>query len=97
MRRRPPGVRQVQINSGFHTEKTNEILRRMGYDAAPESFHLKGRASDIHIGDTSVSDMANVAQRFRLGGLGQYPGKAFLHIDSGPVGRIWFGWCMRTL
>lgn len=79
----------VQINSGFRTEKTNQMLRRMGYRAAPESFHLKGRASDIVIANTSVSDMAKVAQRFRLGGLGQYAG--FLHIDSGPVGRIWFG------
>jgi uncharacterized protein YcbK (DUF882 family) len=79
----------VQINSGFRTEKTNEMLRRMGYGAAPESFHLKGRASDITIANTTVSDMARVAQLFRLGGLGQY--QNFLHIDSGPVGRIWFG------
>jgi uncharacterized protein YcbK (DUF882 family) len=79
----------VQINSGFRTEKTNEMLRRMGYKAAPESFHLKGRASDITIANATVADMARVAQLFRLGGLGQY--KNFLHIDSGPVGRIWFG------
>jgi uncharacterized protein YcbK (DUF882 family) len=82
----------VQLNSGYRTEKTNDMLRRKGYGAAPESFHLKGRASDIAIGQTPVEDLANVAQRFRLGGLGLYRNHHhFLHIDSGPVGRIWYG------
>lgn len=79
----------VQINSGFRTEKTNEMLRRMGYGAAPESFHLKARAMDLVIGKANSAQVANVAQLFRLGGIGQYP--SFTHLDSGPVGRIWFG------
>lgn len=79
----------VQINSGFRTERTNAMLRRMGYRAAPESFHLKARAMDLVIGKANSAQVANVAQLFRLGGIGQYP--SFTHLDSGPVGRIWFG------
>lgn len=79
----------VQVNSGFRTERTNELLRRMGYRAAPESFHLKARAMDLVIPKANSSQVANVAQLFRLGGLGHYPN--FTHLDTGPVGRIWTG------
>ncbi|MGY3581547.1 uncharacterized protein YcbK (DUF882 family) [Bradyrhizobium sp. USDA 4341] len=79
----------IQINSGFRTERTNELLRKMGYRAAPESFHLKARAMDLVIPKANSSQVANVAQLFRLGGIGHYP--TFTHLDSGPVGRMWFG------
>lgn len=79
----------VQINSGFRTERTNELLRKMGYRAAPESFHLKARAMDLVIPKANSTQVANVAQLFRLGGLGHYP--TFTHLDTGPIGRIWFG------
>lgn len=102
----PGGESFVQINSGFRTEKTNELLRRLGYGAAPESFHLKAQATDFTIAGATPMQIAQVAQLFRLGGLGIYEpgrkiisksrkivrsGSGFVHMDSGPVGRIWFG------
>jgi uncharacterized protein YcbK (DUF882 family) len=82
----------VSLTSGYRTEKTNEMLRRLGYRAAPESFHLKGRATDLSIPGASVPKIAEVAQLLALGGVGQYSKEHgdFVHIDSGPVGRIWY-------
>ena len=75
----------VQITSGYRTEKTNEKLRATSKNVAKNSLHIEGKAIDFAINEVSEKKLISVAKSICSGGLGLYPG--FIHIDSGPVRR----------
>lgn len=47
----------IPINSGFRSKEVNDMLRELGYDASPFSFHLDGRACDIDISSMSPDEV----------------------------------------
>lgn len=79
---------EILLLSGFRTKATNEFLRRKGYKAASNSYHLKARASDIRLEGVPMEQLADYAEWLEVGGVGRYGRSNFVHIDSGPV-RVW--------
>lgn len=78
----------IMVNSGYRTHETNALLRREG--AARNSMHLYGRAADIWIPGVPPSYLARLALHLQSGGVGFYPSKGFVHIDTGRI-RTWRG------
>ena len=76
----------IIVHSGYRTSRTNS--RTEG--AAKNSFHLKGMAVDIEIPGISIDYLFRLSSVFGSGGLGFYPGKRFIHADTGRV-RYWRG------
>ncbi len=74
----------LHIHSGFRTPKTNQ--RTEG--AALDSRHIVGRAVDISVSGVSNVRLAGMASVLGRGGTGLYPGRSFVHVDTGDE-RIW--------
>jgi uncharacterized protein YcbK (DUF882 family) len=74
------------VTSGFRTKKTNDSLVLEG--AAKNSMHLYGRAVDLYIPGVPPADLARLGLYFRGGGVGFYPKKGFVHLDTGNF-RFW--------
>lgn len=74
----------IVITSGYRTEKTNSSLE----GAAKNSMHLRGKAVDFTIPGLNVRDVAKIAAHFRAGGVGIYPSRNFIHLDTGGI-RTW--------
>jgi uncharacterized protein YcbK (DUF882 family) len=55
---------------------------------AESSFHIRGMAVDIMTHSRSSGQMTRAARAMRVGGVGNYRGSRFIHVDTGPV-RIW--------
>jgi uncharacterized protein YcbK (DUF882 family) len=80
------GGRPIIITSGYRTTATNEWLRQQGIDAARNSFHLCGQATDIRIWGMPPARVAELGWLLSLGGVGLY--ETFVHLDTGPR-RFW--------
>jgi uncharacterized protein YcbK (DUF882 family) len=78
----------VFVSSGYRTQSTNRLLSAEG--AARNSMHLYGRAADITIPGVPLEHLARVKRYLHAGGLGFYPGRHFIHIDTGST-RSWQG------
>jgi len=78
------------VISGYRSRKTNELLRKLGSGAAKNSYHIKGQAVDIRNPGYKASVIRRVAYELKIGGVGYYPKRRFVHIDVGPV-RYWTG------
>ena len=74
----------LRIHSGYRTPKTNQ--RTEG--AALNSRHIVGRAVDISVSGVSNLRLAGMASLLGRGGTGLYPGRSFVHVDTGDE-RIW--------
>jgi len=74
----------VKITSAFRCPLHNA---RVG--GAPRSFHKYGMAADIKIGPHDRFKLKAVFEKVGFGGLGLY--QSFIHVDTGPMGRRWFG------
>ena len=74
----------LRIHSGYRTPKTNQ--RTEG--AALDSRHIVGRAADISVTGVSNVKLAGMASVLGRGGTGFYPGRSFVHVDTGDE-RIW--------
>ncbi len=74
----------LRIHSGYRTPKTNK--RTEG--AALDSRHVVGRAVDISVTGVSNLKLAGMASALGRGGTGLYPGRNFVHVDTGDE-RIW--------
>jgi len=72
------------LSSGFRTPRTNSRLP----GAVVRSYHIPGKALDIHQPDRTPRQMARAAMTARGGGVGTYSHKGFIHIDTGSV-RNW--------
>lgn len=76
----------IIINSGYRTAKTNGSTE----GAARDSYHMKGRAADITMPGIPTQYLFQLAKSFSAGGLGFYPSKSFVHVDTGRI-RYWRG------
>ncbi|MBS3912419.1 MAG: DUF882 domain-containing protein [Hydrogenophaga sp.] len=81
--------RSFEIISGYREPATNLRLRTTrGGGVAKHSLHTEGRAIDVRLPGTSLSDLRDAALSLRAGGVGYYPRDQFVHIDTGRV-RSW--------
>ncbi len=74
----------LMIKSGYRTQKTNSSIR----GAARRSKHVEGRAVDFTIKGVKTYDLVKVAQANGAGGVGYYPRRGFIHVDTGQE-RYW--------
>ena len=72
------------VSSGYRTQRTNERLE----GAARNSMHLYGKAVDLIFPDLPVSYLGQLAQHYSAGGVGFYPSRGFVHVDTGRL-RTW--------
>jgi len=83
-------VQPITINSGFRTTGTNDSLE----GSARNSKHLYGQAADIVIPgvkDEVIGRMALILSNGGVtgrGGVGFYPDRGFIHVDTGEA-RAW--------
>jgi len=80
--------REIHVISGYRSPTYNNYLLGRGRRVAKHSLHMEGRALDIRIPGTALSDVRRTAISLRMGGVGYYPGSDFVHIDSGAF-RTW--------
>ena len=74
----------LRIYSGYRSLTTN----RETEGAALNSRHLLGQAADIGMDGVSNVKLAGIASVLGKGGTGFYPGRRFVHVDTGNE-RIW--------
>lgn len=79
-------TKPIQINSGYRTASTNSKLE----GAAKNSMHLHGKAIDIVVPGLPTNYVGLLASHYQAGGVGFYPDKHFVHIDTGRQ-RYWIG------
>jgi uncharacterized protein YcbK (DUF882 family) len=83
-------AKPFEILSGYRTPETNAALRRHGVRTASHSYHMVGQAVDITLPGVSLRNMRKAALALGQGGVGYYPNKGFIHVDTGDV-RQWNG------
>ena len=74
----------LKITSGFRTQAYNKDLQDRGYQASPNSSHLKGCAADIACGNSqkrSIMVKALINVGFTRLGIS----KTFIHVDNDPA------------
>jgi uncharacterized protein YcbK (DUF882 family) len=81
-------TRPFEIISGYRSEETNKKLRQTSRRVAKHSLHIEGRAMDLRLPGVSIKQLRTAALTLHEGGVGYYPKRGFVHIDSGPV-RHW--------
>lgn len=74
----------LYILSGYRTPWTNAMTE----GAAKNSLHQQGRAVDVAVPRLSSFDLAKIFANLLRGGIGLYPNKNFVHIDTGAP-RVW--------
>lgn len=77
------GVEWFEIVSGYRCPGTNKIS-----GGAQHSYHMRGQAVDIRCDVETLHAARRMAIAMRQGGVGWYPHRQFLHVDTGPV-RKW--------
>ncbi len=79
---------KFEIYSAYRSPKTNAMLRKTSRLVAKHSYHMRGQAVDIHLPGCSNRRLRKIALSLRCGGVGYYPRRSFVHVDTGPV-RSW--------
>lgn len=72
------------VLSGFRQPRAGEGAAQ----AQRTSYHHVGRAADIRLQGRSPQQIFEAARELRIGGVGRYAGKSFVHVDTGDV-RTW--------
>jgi uncharacterized protein YcbK (DUF882 family) len=76
------------VLSGYRSPATNAELRRSNRTVAVQSLHVEGKAVDIRLPGRDTALVRHAAVALQAGGVGHYPRKNCLHVDTGPV-RYW--------
>ncbi len=82
-----PG-KEVHILSGYRSPSYNDKLVFFEQGAVVNSFHTKGKAMDFSIPGVRLSAIQRAAMKLKLGGVGNYRSRGFIHIDTGHP-RFW--------
>ncbi len=80
--------KEFHIISGYRSPKTNKMLSSRSGGVAKRSLHMRGRAIDIRLPGTNLSNLRKAALSMRAGGVGYYPQANFVHVDTGRF-RTW--------
>ena len=72
----------LTILSGYRTPQTNVAVHGAG-----DSQHLRAGAVDVMLAPERLPAVAEQALLLGRGGVGVYPTRGFVHLDSGPVRR----------
>jgi len=78
----------LTVLSGYRCPATNAMLRKLSKNVAQNSFHMKGQAADIRVPGSTTSQVHEVAMSLKAGGVGYYPRRSFVHVDTGDI-RHW--------
>src|SRR5262249_29065426 len=78
----------LQVVSAYRSPETNLQLYLHSTGVAEASFHIRGMAVDIMSQSRSSGEMTRAARAMHVGGVGNYGGARFIHVDSGPL-RTW--------
>jgi uncharacterized protein YcbK (DUF882 family) len=78
----------LQVISAYRSPETNFQLYMQSSGVAESSFHTRGMAVDIMTQSRSSGQMTRAARAMRIGGVGNYRGSRYIHVDSGPF-RTW--------
>ena len=82
------GDREICVISGYRSPEYQQLLIRRSRRAARHSLHVEGRAIDLYIPGVPVRRLRETALALQYGGVGYYPRRGFVHLDSGPF-RWW--------
>ncbi|MBZ0169857.1 Peptidase M15 [Candidatus Methylomirabilis lanthanidiphila] len=82
------GGNEIHVISGFRSPEYNRLLRRTGRRVARHSLHQFGKAIDLRIPGVGLREVRKTALALRHGGVGYYPRRGFVHVDSGQF-RYW--------
>ena len=74
---------EVAILSGYRTPQTNALVHGAG-----DSQHLRAAALDVLLPTAAFAPFLETALNLGKGGVGSYPRRGFVHLDSGPP-RHW--------
>ena len=82
------GTREpFQVISAYRSPETNEMLRKRSSGVAKNSYHVRGQAIDVRLGDIPTDTLRDVALNLKRGGVGYYKNSNFVHVDTGPIRR----------
>jgi uncharacterized protein YcbK (DUF882 family) len=74
---------EVTVRSGYRTPQVNRMVRGVA-----DSQHLRAAAMDVEVPAGRIPAFAQAALALKLGGVGVYQRRGFVHLDSGPP-RHW--------
>jgi uncharacterized protein YcbK (DUF882 family) len=77
-----------RVLSAYRTPRSQNQIRRVEKTAARSSMHVQGRAVDVTMIGRSPGAIAAVARKEKIGGIGSYARRGFVHLDTGPY-RTW--------
>ena len=82
------GTGEIHVISGYRSPEYNAQLVRRSRRVAQHSLHVQGQALDFYVPGVKLRELRHAALRLRYGGVGFYPRRKFIHLDSGPF-RTW--------
>ncbi|PWB80971.1 MAG: hypothetical protein C3F08_03080 [Candidatus Methylomirabilota bacterium] len=82
------GGNEIHVISGFRSPEYNRLLRRTKRRVARNSLHQYGKAIDLRMPGVDIREVRKTALDLRYGGVGYYPRRGFIHVDSGQF-RHW--------
>jgi len=85
---RVSGPAVFQVLSGYRSPRTNKLLRTKNKRVASNILHTKGQAIDISLKGYDTKSLCQLCIQLQGGGVGYYPRRDFVHIDTDPV-RVW--------
>ena len=87
---RLPGQKEFHVISGYRSPATNAKLSAGSSGVAKRSLHMLGKAIDVRLPGSPLSELRQVSRDLALGGVGYYPKSDFVHLDIGRP-RQWIG------